>query len=466
MELVSMNSLKQQSETYKLAEWIARVRHEDIPGDVVRRAKDCILDNLGCMIAGSNTKPCRIQLAVISQRDAQGKVLVPGAGHKLSLLPASYFMSEAANALDFDDSFRDGAPSHPGATIIPPAFAIAQEFGLRGLDLLRAVVVGYEASLRIGRAIQPTPERKRKVYGFSTWQIFGSVSAAVSLLNLPEDKVANAFGITGITAPVPSCRYCEDTKPLPWAKNAYGIASQTGVMAALLAAEGYIGGETIFEGDCGFWIISGSDRYQPELITADLGKKWWIREVGFKQYGCCRWTHTMLDALRSLIRMDNVSDRIQKVEVFCFGELTRLTGSAPTSIIDAQLHAPHLAALEIIGRSPQFGLQESDLIDVKIAQLRDKVILRHDPSLDEPYYRLGTLPVRVVLHLTDGTMREIFREHPSGSPGAGGLSKDDLEDKFIRLTSPLIGCTRSRQIVKCISELEKLHITDLIELFY
>lgn len=446
-----------------LADWVVDVDLSHVPDDVIEHAKLCILDGIGCIVAGTAARPSRILLETLSHHGGEGGIAIPATGRRLGTLAAAHFMAQSANALDFDDSFRSGAPSHPGATIIPPALALGQAVSCSGLELLRSVIIGYEVSLRVGRAIQPTPERKTEVYGFSTWQVFGAAAAAASLLDLSRPAIVDAFGIAAVHAPVPSLRKLgtEDPRPYPWTKNTYGCASEAGVLAALLAADGYVGSRTIFDGDHGFWIMSGSDRYRPDLLTEELGRKWLIRDVGFKHYGCCRWTHTMLDALRECGTGLDPKD-IQRIEAAGFRELSRLGGDAPSSIIDAQFNAQHLAALELLGKSPGGGLTEEDLTDPEICGLREKVVLLHDPAADEVYYAAGALPVRVTVRMTDGSTRSAARHEPSGSVAAGGNSAEAIEDKFLRLTSDIIGDERARATLSVLRDLENRSIDQLI----
>lgn len=453
------------SETAALARAIADFDLDAVPDDVIALVKNCILDSIGCIVGGAASRPCRMIANVLMRHGGEGDVIVPGSGHKLRLLDAAYLNAQAANALDFDDSFRDGAPSHPGATIVPPALALAQQLGADGRALLRAVILGYEVSLRVGRAVQPSPQRKAQVYGFSNWQIFGAAAASSSLLALSGAQNLDLLGLAAAHAPVPSLRKLgtDDPRPFPWIKNTYGIASQTGLLSALLAAEGYVGSRNVFDGPRGFWVMSGSDRYRPELLVEDWGNTWFLCGVGFKPYGCCRWTHTMLDGLGALRRDLDVST-ISNVIVEGFEELSRLGGDAPTSIVDAQFHAPHLAALELLGRTPQHGLREVDLHDPAVIALRQKVELRHDQQADTLYYKTGQLPVRVTVCTENGVTRTIALENPRGSALAGGLSRHELTAKFLALTTPALGSQRAERVIDAIGDIENIAVHTLAEL--
>ncbi|MCC7274223.1 MAG: MmgE/PrpD family protein [Alphaproteobacteria bacterium] len=446
-----------------LAGWIAGTGYADLPADVVAYARLCILDSLACMIGGMRLEPSRVLLDVLGGTAAGAPVSVPGTAARIGLLGAAYLGAQAANALDFDDSFRSGAPSHPGATVVPPGLALAEARDAGGAAFLAAVVVGYEVSLRIGRAVQPSPARKAAVMGFSPWQSFGAAAAAASLLALPAEVVRSVLGLAGAQAPVPSVRkFVDGVRPYSWIKNAYGIAAEAGVLSALLAERGFLGNREIFDGPNGFWVMCGSDQYRPELATEGLGGRWLILDVGFKPYACCRWTHTMIDALRALAPA--IGDRpVARVDVYGFRELTRsLAGDPPDSIIEAQFNAPWVAALELAGRSAERGLADADLADPRVLDLARKVHLHHDEAMDGPYFEKGTLPVRVAVTLADGSTVAGEADKPSGSVEAGGFSEAAMTRKFLQVVGPVLGEERARRALSIVATLEGHSARELV----
>ncbi|MER8766951.1 MmgE/PrpD family protein [Mesorhizobium sp. M0968] len=421
----------------KLASWIAKLRYEDIPPDVLRHAKACLLDSVACIIGGMSSQPCTIIRDVLKQgHGASDAVSVPGADLRMGVLSATYLGAQAANLLDFDDT-RGG---HPGATVVPPALALAEEREASGADLVTSIVAGYEVSLRIGRAVQASPKRECAVLGYSTWQTFGAVTAAASLMGLTHTRILNAFGLAGAQAPLPSIRkFVEGDPPFSWIKNCYGIPSEVGVLSAMLAERDFIGHREIFDGDTGFWAMSGSDCYKQELAVDKLGDQWLILDVGFKPYACCRWTHTLLDSLR-LLAARLAGEVITKIDVYGFRDLVQtLNSPLPTSIIDAQFNARYVAALELTGRSPKSGLFEADLTDPEVITLAERVNLHHDATTDEAYFGKGMYPVRVVVTCESGATLSAKADWPSGSSEAGGFPDEELDRKFLNIVSSVLG---------------------------
>lgn len=456
--------LQTKSTCERLADWIVHLAAQDIPVATVTAAKSCILDSLACMIGGIGLKPSRIALDVLLSSTGVGKVCIPGTSARLGVLPAAYIGAYAANALDFDDCFREDAPSHPGATIIPAALAVAADRDCDGHRFIRAVIAAYEVSLRIGRAVDASSERKASVMGYGPWQTFGATVVASALLGLDQAQIRSAFGVAGAHAPVPSIRkFVDGVRPYSWVKNGYGMASEAGVLAALLAERGFHGNQEILDGEHGFWAMAGSDRYRRELAVDGLGEDWLINKVEFKPYACCRWSHTMLEALAQL-RQEQSPDDIVSVEVAGFKEFVdALDGSLPETIVDAQFNAPYLGALELLGRSPAHGLDERDLVDAGVRAMAARIRIRHDPALDEAHETRMATPVRVALRDRQGERRETFIEEPSTSVRRGGFSQTEIGNKFINIASPVLRATAAaaRDMVL---NLENHRINDLVPL--
>ena len=158
-----MSDMRSATTAQALAEWTARLAVGDVPPDVLHQAKRCVIDSIACIVGGLDLMPMRLLLDVLSKESAQGPVPIPGTAIRLGITAAAHFGAQAANVLDFDDSFRAGAPSHPGATVVPPALAVAAARRCSGLELLLAVVAGFEVSLRIGRSVLASPARRERI---------------------------------------------------------------------------------------------------------------------------------------------------------------------------------------------------------------------------------------------------------------------------------------------------------------
>ncbi len=149
-------------ETVRLARYAAALRYEDLPAEIVERAKECIADTVAAIVCGAALPWSRIVIGYAERTGPGGKSRILGTGGPAVSAPAAALANGAlAHAFELDSLTRPGAGVHPGATLLPPALAIAQQQGLGGRALIAAFVAGCEVMVRIGRATGHTNEAAR-----------------------------------------------------------------------------------------------------------------------------------------------------------------------------------------------------------------------------------------------------------------------------------------------------------------
>ncbi len=220
-----------------LADLLSAIYLESVPQTAVSAAKNLIVDSFGCMLGGSTLSQGQIMTDFIADMAGVGKSTVAGYKKPMVSAQAAYLNAYMANLLDFDDTYF----GHPGATIIPPSLALAEEFELSGCQFLEAVIAGYEVGLRVADAIKPSRPRLRKVMGLSTWQTLCAGAAATKALNLCNDDAVHALSLASLNAPVPVRKLGLSEGRAHWLKNNYGWAVMGGMIAAMLARKGFIG---------------------------------------------------------------------------------------------------------------------------------------------------------------------------------------------------------------------------------
>src|SRR6201998_4731797 len=187
-------------ETVRLAESVAALRYADLPTALVRRAKECIIAAVAAGICGSPLPGSRIVIDYAERTGPGGKCRILGRGGPAVQAPAAALANGAlAHAFELDSLTRPGAGAHPGATVLPPALAVAQECSADGKALIAAFVAGNEVMIRIGRATGHTNEA-RGFHAPGTTRPFGGAVACARLLGLDERGMANAIGIAGSLA--------------------------------------------------------------------------------------------------------------------------------------------------------------------------------------------------------------------------------------------------------------------------
>ena len=221
------------NETIRLADYAATLRYEDLPVAVIERAKDCIIDTVAVIILGSGLPWSRIVIKHAQRVGAGGRCRILGADGPAVHAPSAALANGAlAHAFESDNLTRPGAGVHPGATLLPPALAIAQERDSSGKALITAVVAGFEVMYRIGHATKHSNER----HGFhapGTTGPFGAAVAAGCLMGLDRDAMTNALGIAGSLAGG-LMEFARSGTGAMVKRLHLGRAAESGVVAALI----------------------------------------------------------------------------------------------------------------------------------------------------------------------------------------------------------------------------------------
>src|SRR5882762_10700204 len=182
-------------ETVRLAEYAAALRYEDLPPAVIDCAKDAIIDTIAACICGSALPWSRIVIDYAERTGPGGTSRILGRGSAVQAPSAALANGALAHAFELDSLTRPGAGAHPGATVLPPALAVAQQPGVTatGRDMIAAFVAGNEVMIRIGRATGHTNEA-RGFHAPGTTGPFGGAVAAGHLLRLDAAVMTNALG--------------------------------------------------------------------------------------------------------------------------------------------------------------------------------------------------------------------------------------------------------------------------------
>lgn len=438
---------------------------ENFPEAVIEKTKLHLLDSIGCALGGSLSPIGHAVLAPFKKMGGNPESTLIGGKMKVPAIQAAFVNGTNANALDFDDAYLPNGIGHPGSSVIPAALAAGESFGASGKEILTAVVTGYEVGNRIGLAIQPTPERMAKVWGVGTWQTFGAAAAAAKALNLDMDQTFNALGVAGATAPLPNTQkwgWDIAERPIHWVKEPTGWPCWTGTLAATLAKNGFIGNRYILDGENGFWIMAGSDRCDFEKMTEGLGSRYTVlNDMSFKPYSCCRWQHPALDALKTIVRQNNLlPNHVEKIRVNSFYWVKSQEVFEPVSVVDAQFCIPYTAAMVILGIEPGPGwYTEENLMNKEIIDLSSRLEVVVDPELNRRYVEDGELAARVEVVTTQGDRLEAFVDVPTGDM-RNPLTKEDVEKKFRNQASYVLGKNKIDRAMALISRFETLESID------
>ncbi|MDO8491664.1 MAG: MmgE/PrpD family protein, partial [Dehalococcoidia bacterium] len=180
--------------TETLARFVTGTSYQDLPLPVVAAARSCILDWLGSAYAGSQETPTKILLEIVEELGGSPEATLIPTVKRTSCLNAALVNAASTHAVEMDDLAR-ASIYHPAAPIIPAALAAAERSHADGQEFICAVVLGYEASMRIGEAISPSHYHYWHTTG--TVGAFGAAVAAGVILKLDAERMVWALGSAG-----------------------------------------------------------------------------------------------------------------------------------------------------------------------------------------------------------------------------------------------------------------------------
>src|SRR6478735_4318181 len=249
-------------ETATLAAYVANLKFEDIPHEVLERAKVLTLDFLGSAIRArrdAESTPSLLKMLEALSLDTRGEATVFGDDKTWTPAVAALLNGALGHSLDFDDTHADSS-LHASAPVVPAAFAVGELTGASGRDVLTAIVAGYEVCCRLGNALDPTSHYARGFHPTAT--------AGAKLFGLSKEQIIAAFGVSGSQA-AGSLQFLVNGA---WNKRyQVGAAAMNGVIAATLARNDFVGATESVEGKHGL-LVGYSDDAHPDKVVAGLGK--------------------------------------------------------------------------------------------------------------------------------------------------------------------------------------------------
>lgn len=415
----------------RLAAWAVASRSRPLEAEVLHHAKRAVIDLHAALHPGTVVPPATLLEKAFPARDPRTRALILGS---------------AAHTEEVDDIFRDGI-YHPGAPTIPAALAIAHDRGLSGLEFLRAIVVGYEISTRIGAAMGRA--HYKHWHNTGTIGCFGACAAVSQALQLSEKQFAHALAtVTTFAAGLQQAfRMDSMSKPLH-----AGRAAEAGVSAALAAREGVTGSLDVLEG---FGRAMGDD---PDWRAAfsTLGKDWHVTRMTFKNHACCGHTFAAIDgALALKERMKIAAEEIARVQIGTYRAGVEVSGvEDPRTPAEGRFSIKYVVATALVHGSVRLAaFHEDRLSDRKTRDLMHKITAGIDPELDAAFPRQRA--ARVAIETKDGRREEMVQPTRKGDPDMP-LTDREVDDKFMELVSPVLGGAKAKDLLARLWQLESL----------
>ena len=430
-----------------LADWVERYRTQPIAPEVLHHAKRAVIDWHAALYPGAVLPPATLlEKALREELDHGGAQLA--LGRRATVRAAALINGSAAHTAEVDDIFRDGI-YHPGAPTIAAALALGQARGTSGEQFLRALIVGYEISTRLGAAMG----RAHYKYWHNTGTIgvFGACAAAAELLQLDARRFAQALAtVTTFSAGLQQAfRMDSMSKPLH-----AGRAAEAGVTAALAAAEGVTGSLDVIDGDSGYGRAM-SDGPDWERALATLGSDFHTTRMTFKNHACCGHTFAAIDgALALKASMGVGAEDIERVRIGTYQAALDVAGyEDPRTPAEARFSLKYVVTTALTHGSVRLAAFEpARLGDTATRDLMQAIEVALDSGLDAAFPRQRA--ARVAITTRGGESEQLLQPTRIGDPDAP-LSDARLEDKYRELAIPVIGEVQAEALLQRLWRLEE-----------
>jgi 2-methylcitrate dehydratase PrpD len=438
--------------------------YDDLPAEVAASAPERVLDIVGLCLAALDLDTSHGAIGWVSDAGGRPDATVLGSPVRVPAAQAAFANGVLAHSLDYDDTHLPSV-LHPSASVVPAALATAEATGSSGRDLLAAVAVGVEITVRLGmagfdREAGQSTFFERGQHATSICGALGSAAAAAMLRGLDAGGIADAMGLAvSMTGGVIEANRTGGT-----VKRLHcGWAAHAGVTAAELAQRGFTGPPTVLEGRFGFYEAFLSGRFDPAEITLDLGDRWALPGIHYKPYPANHFTHAVIDAALSL-RADGLrADDVAAVEIGVPTPTVRTIGEPlgdkrrPLSGYHAKFSAPYAFTAALLGGGG-LGVGLDDFTDALVADperqaLMDRVTVVGSARCDALYPH--ALPAVVRVRRTDGTEVERAVLTNRGGPDRP-LTKAELTTKFTENAGRALDPDRVRRLAADVHRLPDL----------
>lgn len=454
--------------TAELADFAASLDFADIPARVRQNATLAIIDSIGTVFAGLEEDSVQLVRRAALGEAGDGATTVIGKGRSVTAGAAALANASAAHALDFD-SISLTVSGFVASPVLFAILAVAEGSGrpIAGARLLEAFVAGWEIEAAIARGLG-VDHYSRGWHSTATLGHFGAAVAASRLLGLDTDGMRSAIGVAASEASGLRTMIGNMTNPFH-----VGKAARNGVMAALLAADGFKAEPDVIEHPYGVAVaFNGKGNFDLALMTDGLGKAWDLADPGLviKIYPCCGLIHSAIDAVLLLREEGVTASDVASITVAMHALVPpTMKFDRPVTGYEAKFSTPFCIATALAEgavRLEHFSTERT--ADPAMLDLMGRVEMVVHPDLVDPSTFLTKEFSEVTVTLRDGStlIRRVNRLENKGSRG-NPADLALISAKFEDCVGAHPGRERARQALAMLADLEALDdvrkVTELLK---
>jgi len=441
--------------TGELARYMVAARQQNLPPKVIQDGKHRVLDALAAIVSGSRLRPGEAAIRFIRTQSGVHESSVLGTDIKVSAINAALANGMFAHADETDD-VDPLTKAHPGAGVVPAAMAVAEKEQRSGLELLRAVVLGYDVGCRFVVALGHDAMRKGHRGIEAPVSTMGAMAAAASLARFDEERMRYAISyaaqqVSGIWS------WVEDHDHIEKAFDIGGMGARNGVTAVVMVQNGCTAVRDVLT--CRHNALQAlSPTPRPEEIMAGMGTRFFVSETGIKTFSVGYPNQAPLDALLTLRRQHGLRpDNVERIVVHLPEDAPGIVGNSPMPDVNCQ----HLIATALVDGGVSFEKSHSrdHMSNPQISAIMKRVQVVGDPKLNDPAAPRSGL---VEVTLKDGKTVTHFTRFPPGTK-ENPLDNERMKAKARDLTIPVLGPAKTEAVLEQVNNLENVaNVRDLV----
>lgn len=423
-------------------------RARELPPDVSLACKHRVLDTIAAMVSGAHLAPGEKAIAFARAQGGTPEASVLTTSLRTTAINAALANGMLAHADETDD-FEPVTKAHPGSAVVPAALALGEKEGRSGVELLRAVALGYDLCCRLLMALGPDHVRGTHRSAEGTSATFGAVGAAASLARFDERGMRHALSyaaqqVSGLWS------WTRDTDHIEKAFDFSGMGARNGVTAAVMVQMGFTGVDAVLDGEHNL-LIALSTQARPEEMVAALGSRYFVTETAIKTFSVGYPIQAPTDALLTLRRQHGLTAEA----------VSRIVAKVPPDgagiVSDSAMpdvNMAYILSVALLEGTVSFEDSHSRerLRDARVRDVMSRVQIVGDRALIDPAAPRSGL---VELTLRDGRTVSHFTRHAPGTK-ENPLDTNAVNAKARSLMAPVLGAAKTDAVIGRVNALEKL----------
>ncbi|MCH7912601.1 MAG: MmgE/PrpD family protein [Deltaproteobacteria bacterium] len=444
----------------QLSDYALGLVYDDLPQEVVDRAKHIVLDTVGCALGAAKSPPAVIARAVASEVTSATPATVLVSGQKTSPDLAAFANGVMIRYLDFNDTYTSLATCHPSDLLAPVLAAVDATHG-NGRDVILGMVLGYEVFCGL---LDSGAMDRELSWDQSTYGVIAAAVVAAKLLGLSKDQMANAISLA--TSSHITLEQVRRGQISHWKGCALANASRNAIFAAMLASKGMTGPNEVFEGNDGFMNATGVTFELRSL--AGTGQPYRIMSARIKAFPSGYFSQSAIEAVLELRPRISSIDDIKEVRLQTFPSGHQVMGSSeanwkPETRETADHSLPFVMAIALMEGGLEIRHYDQGYYkhpDVRALMQKISVRIGDEPAAAWPNVPLNIVDIetrsgevistKVAYHL--GHFKRL-------------MSDKEQERKFRPMAEALLPKSQTDGLLACLRRLEHVErISELISL--